>query len=76
MPAAAAQQACAPDPALPPTLKRAPIEQADRLYWQSTPLLVGHRAGDDPIRLAGASRDGRYEITPDGQRATEVSEYA
>src|SRR5712672_689832 len=41
------------------TLKRALIEQADRLYYprrQSTRLLVVHSAGDDPIRVAGASR--------------------
>ena len=79
MPAAAAQQACAPDRALPLTLKRALIEQADRLYY-----LVGNQpvcslyTAQEMIRSGWLvlREDGRYEITPDGQRAAEVSEHA
>jgi len=79
MPAAAAQQACAPDLALPLTLKRALIEQADRLYYPvgNQPVCSLYTA-QEMIRSGWLvlREDGRYEITPDGQRAAEVSEHA
>jgi hypothetical protein len=73
------QPTCAPDRALPLTLKRALIEQAERLYYPfgNQPVCSLYTA-QEMIRSGWLvlREDGRYEITPDGQRAAEVSEHA
>ena len=73
------QPTCAPGRALPLTLKRALIEQANRLYYPvgNQPVCSLYTA-QEMIRSGWLvlREDGRYEITPDGQRAAEVSEHA